>query len=191
MILDFIGGFGIKDAELIGMNTNTAQFVEKQGAKISMITISKSKSADTRSADKPVSKEQLLESSIQHIGDVQRAIIWMIGVLSKVAQNHDFTKLLDIDGFHHDFKTIQEGSKEDFKKMDWFQLHVAVERHHLNDRCPEDVNLFDVLERIADITMAGMGRTGKIYDDNLDVEILKKAYKNTIELLKSQIVVAE
>jgi len=148
-----------------------------------MITISKSKLADTRSADKPVSKEQLLESSIQHIGDVQRAIVWMIGKLSEVAQNHDFTKLSDIDGFHRDFKTIQEGSKEDL----WYKLHVGSERHHLNDRCPEDVNLFDVLERIADITMAGMGRTGKIYDDTISPEIFTRAYKNTIELLKNQI----
>lgn len=152
-----------------------------------MITISKSKSADTRSADKPVSKEQLLESSIQHIGDVQRAMVWMIGKLSEIAQNHDFTKLSDIDGFHRDFELIQKGQKDDFKKLEWYQLHVNSERHHLNDTCPEDVNLFDVLERIADITMAGMGRTGKIYDDTLNPEILERAYKNTIELLKSNI----
>ena len=114
-------------------------------------------------------------------------MMWMVGKLSEAAQNHDFTKLSDIDGFHRDFKLIQEGSKEDFKKMDWFKLHVGSERHHLNDRCPEDVNLFDVLERIADITMAGMGRTGKIYDDTLNPEILTKAHKNTIELLKNQV----
>ena len=35
--------------------------------------------------------------------------------------------------------------------------------------------------------MAGMARTGKIYDDTLSPEILTKAYKNTVELLKSQI----
>lgn len=152
-----------------------------------MITIAKSKTADTRTADVPVTKERLLESSIQHIGDVQRAFVWMIGKLSEAAQNHDFTKLSDIDGFHRDFEVIQKGSKDDFKKMAWYQLHVNSERHHLNDRCPEDVNLFDVLERIADITMAGLGRSGKIYDDQLSPDILVKAYKNTIELLKSQV----
>ena len=35
--------------------------------------------------------------------------------------------------------------------------------------------------------MAGMARTGKVYDDSLDPKILEKAYKNTVNLLKSQI----
>ena len=43
------------------------------------------------------------------------------------------------------------------------------------------------MERIADITTAGMARTGNIYDDTLSPEILTKAYKNTIELLKKVI----
>jgi len=43
------------------------------------------------------------------------------------------------------------------------------------------------MERIADITMAGMARTGKVYDDTLSPEILTKAYKNTNELLKNNI----
>lgn len=156
-----------------------------------MITISKSKSADTRSATKKVTKGELLESSIQHIGDVQRAIVWMIGMLAQKAQSHDFTKLTDIDGFYRDFKTIQDGSTEDFKTMEWYKLHIGSERHHLNDRCPEDVSLFDVLERIADITMAGLGRTGTIYDDTLSPEILVRAYKNTIEMLKENVEVKD
>jgi hypothetical protein len=35
--------------------------------------------------------------------------------------------------------------------------------------------------------MAGLARTGKIYDDTLSPEILTRAYKNTIELLKNTI----
>jgi L-aminopeptidase/D-esterase-like protein len=51
--------------------------------------------------------------------------------------------------------------------------------------------MLDVLERIADIVTAGMARSGTIYDDNLDPDILVLAYKNTIELLKSNIKIVE
>ena len=62
---------------------------------------------------------------------------------------------------------------------------------HLLDRCPDDVNLIDVLERIADISMAGMARSGVVYDDELDPEILTKAFKNTLKLMINQIVVVD
>ena len=39
--------------------------------------------------------------------------------------------------------------------------------------------------------MAGMGRSGKVFDDELDPEILEKAYKNTIKLLIDNIEVVE
>lgn len=113
----------------------------------------------------------------------------MISTLRKIADKHDYTKIENIKEFHNNFKFIQDGNVGDFKKMNWFQNCHLKERHHLNDRCPEDVNLFDVLERIADITTAGMARTGKIYDDTLSPEILTRAYKNTIELLKSKIII--
>lgn len=38
------------------------------------------------------------------------------------------------------------------------------ERHHLLSRTPEDVNLVDVFEYIADCVMAGMARTGEVND---------------------------
>jgi len=155
------------------------------------IQIKQSKTADTRSAEKKVDKETLRLSSIQHISDVQEAMSFMIKKLGWIALKHDWTKIDFIDEFHRDFKAVQENKELDFKKLGWFERHVTSERHHVNDHCPEDVNLFDLLERIADITMAGMGRTGKIYDDTLSPEILTKAYKNTIELLKNNIEVVD
>ena len=152
-----------------------------------MLKIKQSKTADTRSAETKVDKETLLASSHQHIGDVQKAILWMMSVLGDIALKHDHTKIDAIDQFAEDFKLVQEKPKTDFKKLPWFNLHVTSERHHVNDRCPDDVNLFDLLERIADITMAGMARTGKIYNDSLSPDILTKAYKNTVELLKNNI----
>lgn len=149
------------------------------------ISISKSQNCDTRSADKKVSKEELYQQSKQHIADVNKAIDWMIENLDNIGKEHDWSKLKYINEFHKDFALIQSGDVGDFKQKHWFKdLHLR-ERHHLTDRCPDDVNLFDVLERIADITMAGLARTGKIYDDTLSPEILTRAYKNTIELLKN------
>lgn len=151
------------------------------------IIIKKSQNADTRSAKEIVTKDVLLSNSKQHIKDVKDVITWFCISLQKIADNHDWTKIFYIDEFHKDFELIQKGDTENFKNKHWFQKRHLQERHHLNDRCPDDVNLFDVLERIADITTAGMARTGKIYDDTLSPEILTKAYKNTIELLKSNI----
>jgi len=158
-----------------------------------MIKIKKSATADTRSAEELVDKDTLIKSSKQHISDVESAITFMRGFLMVVAHRHDHTKLELMDEFHANFKAKQEDKEDklDFKELGWFHKHVTGERHHLNDHVPEDVNLFDVLERVADITTAGMARSGSIYDDELDPAILAKAYKNTVELIKSNIEVID
>lgn len=127
-----------------------------------------------------------MESSLQHIDDVRNALAWMCFMLSKASALHDWTKVDEkgISQFYEDFKAIQEGRLKDFKALPWYRRHVTEERHHLLERCPEDVNLFDVLEQIADIVMAGMARTGKIYDATISPDMLAKAYANTLELLK-------
>lgn len=117
----------------------------------------------------------------------QLALLWMSNRLNEIALRHDWTKIDGIDQFAEDFKKVQEDKAIDFKTLPWFKRHVSSERHHVNDCCPEDVNLFDLLERVADITMAGMARTGKVYEDTLSPEILTKAYKNTVKLLKDNI----
>lgn len=156
-----------------------------------MIVIKKSTNADTRSAREKVSKDVLLENSKQHIADVQAAMCWMANRLDEIAFNHDWTKIDNIDEFYADFSATQDGFQGDFKQMHWFKdLHLQ-ERHHLTDWCPDNVNLFDVLERIADCVMAGMARSGGVYEDTISPEIIMKAHKNTIELLKEQIKVVE
>lgn len=153
-----------------------------------MIQIEKSLTADSRTAPEGTTKDQLFKSSVQHIGDVQKGLAFFADMLRYAGYRHDHTKLEYIDEFYEDFSKGLQG--EDFKKAPWFQIHLT-ERHHLTDRCPDDVNLIDVLERVADICMAGMGRSGKVFDDELDPEILEKAYKNTIKLLIDNIEVAE
>jgi hypothetical protein len=155
-----------------------------------MIEIQKSLTADSRTAGHIVSKQELKLGTEQHISDVQKALSWFSHQLEEAGEKHDWSKIEYIDEFHHDFAESQKNKDYKFKDGTWFQKHIQ-ERHHLNDRCPDDVNLIDVLERISDICMAGMGRSGVVYDDTLSSEILQKAFKNTVEMLKKEIVVID
>ena len=148
-----------------------------------MITIKKSRTADTRSCDfSAVTKDTLLKSSYQHINDVLSGIVFFQELLNEAAKKHDHDKLSDIDGFHHDFIG-------GFKKTTWWDNHRKVNRHHLlaDDGIPEDVNLIDVIEMIVDCVMAGMGRTGDVYPLEIKHDVLMKAFNNTVDLLKSKI----
>lgn len=148
-----------------------------------MIRIRQSKTADTRSCDfASVTKEQLLASSRQHINDVALALHFFQFNLFEAGRKHDRDKLTDIDGFHHDFIG-------GFKETTWWDNHRKVSRHHLlqEDGVPENVDLIDVLEMIADCVMAGMARTGSVYPLDIKPEVLMKAFQNTAELLKAQV----
>lgn len=150
-----------------------------------MIEIKTSKTADTRTCDvNTVTKEQLLQSSVQHIGDVGQALAFFSAMLTQQAVMHDVDKLTDIDGFYRDFQTK-------FEVQDWWRRHRQLNRHHLlqPDGTPVDVNLIDVLDFIADCVMAGMGRSGSVYELELDQGVLWRAFQNTVELLKAQVVV--
>jgi hypothetical protein len=152
-----------------------------------MIEIKKSTCADTRSCDwSKVTKEQLLQQSKQHIADVYHAISFFQDMLFIVKYDHDYTKISHIDEFHKDFSC-------GFKTQDWYDMHKATERHHLEtpDGIRDDVNLIDVLECVADCVMAGMGRSGSVRPSNISDETLRKALNNTMDLLASQVVVVD
>ena len=148
-----------------------------------MINIGKSATADTRTCDYAnTSKETLLASSVQHIGDVGQALAFFGALITAQAVKHDTDKLTDIDGFHRDFLT-------GFKQTEWWDAHRKLNRHHLQqeDGIPADVNLIDVLDFIADCVMAGMARSGSVYPLHLPPELLERAFQNTVELLKQQV----
>lgn len=160
-----------------------------------MIVIQPSHTADTRTCDpSQVSKATLLASSEQHIGDVQAALGYFAGELRKAAERHDRDKLTDIDGFHRAFVAGWPEPNE------WWENHKRLNRHHLvamdgtlvDGGIRDDVNLIDVLDYIADGVMAGMGRAGvvrgfQVNDDLL--ALLGRAFTNTVEQLKAQVVV--
>ena len=151
------------------------------------IAIHKSETADTRTCDfSKVTKETLLASSRQHIGDVREAMTFFAGRICKSAAEHDTDKITDIDGFHADFVT-------GFKQTGWWDRHRKLNRHHLlqEDGIPADVNLIDVLDFISDCVMAGMARSGSVYPLNLPPELLERAFQNTVEILKANVVVVD
>lgn len=150
-----------------------------------MIAIKTSATADTRTCDfANTTKETLLLSSRQHIGDVVKALAFFSSKLVEAAGEHDYDKLTAIDQFHADFIT-------GFKQTGWWDNHRKIHRHHLGqpDGVPENVNLVDLLEYISDCVMAGMARSGSVYDLKIDNELLQKSFRNTVELLKSQVVI--
>ena len=49
----------------------------------------------------------------------------------------------------------------------------------------------DVIEHVVDCVMAGMARSGSVYDLDLPDELLQRALKNTVELLKANVQVVE
>ena len=150
-----------------------------------MIHIQPSATADTRTCDYAnVSKETLLQSSKQHIQDVRQALIFFEEQLRLAEQTHDTDKITDIDSFHADFVT-------GFKEHGWWDRHKRLNRHHLTDPdgVREDVNLIDVLDFICDCVCAGMGRSGSVYPLHLPPELLERAFQNTVELLKREVVV--
>lgn len=143
------------------------------------IQIQPSPTADTRTCDwSKVTKDELLESSLMHKGDIAKALGLFQLMLTQAAVAHDFDKLSGIDGFHADFAT-------GFKQTGWWDNHRKVNRHHLTnpDGIPEDVNLIDVLDFIADCCMAGLARSGSVYDLQLPAELLQLAFQNTVKLL--------
>ena len=163
-----------------------------------MIKIKKSPTADTRTCDwSKVTKDNLLEASRQHISDVEKGLEFFAHALRCRGRYyelgahlvnpdhfHDHDKLSAIDHFHSDFRT-------GFKEHGWWDNHRKVNRHHIDkpDGIPEAVDLIDVLEHVADCVMAGMARSGSLYALDLPDEILQRALKNTVELLKENVVV--
>jgi hypothetical protein len=105
-------------------------------------------------------------------------------MLDEAATRHDEDKLTDIDGFHRDFVT-------GFQETTWWDAHRKLNRHHLlaADGVPDDVNLIDVLDMIADCVMAGMARSGSVYPLNIDPDVLMRAFQNTAKILERHTVV--
>lgn len=152
------------------------------------IIIHKNPNGDTRTASKNITFEQFQEANNSHIVDVANVMIELSEKLKENGHRHDWTKKSEERMFYRDFlATMNDGA--DFVSAEWYQLHVNTERHHLLSRCPDDVNLIDVIEMIVDCVCAGKTRSGKVRDLEISTDILEKALKNTVKLVDDMTVV--
>lgn len=150
-----------------------------------MIEVVKSTNADSRSADPNAGIEELRHDTELHIGDVAKGLKFLGDLLESKGEEHDHTKLQNMEEFNAALKSGH------IKDTPWYQKHISSERHHLKAHVPEDVNLLDVLEHLTDCTMAGLTRSGTIYDVDIPADVLVLAAQNTVELLKQNIRVVE
>lgn len=155
-----------------------------------MIHIYKNPNGDTRTAPKDVTYEQFQEANNMHILDVEKVMSYLGYLVMRAGYIHDYTKKTQEPQFYKDFlSTMNEGTN--FVEGNWYQYHIRKERHHLLSRCPDDVNLIDVLEMIADCVCAGMSRSGEVRELEISADILEKAVQNTVKLISTQIVMEE
>lgn len=156
------------------------------------IKIKRNPNGDTRTAPKGINFTQFERANNMHRSDVRAAMSEFAKRVEEAGHWHDITKLRIQDevAFYRDFVHTQE-TGEDFTKSEWYQMHINTERHHLLARCPEDVNLIDVLEMIADCTCAGLARSGEVRELEINSDILDRAVKNTVKLLTDMIEVEE
>ena len=153
------------------------------------IIIHRSKSADTRSADHLVTRQELKEDTLSHISDVMKGMNEISSEIHQRALEHDWTKL---DYFPEFFKQFHAAQLTGEWGEGWYdKIHITNERHHLRDNPPEDVDLIDVIEQIVDCVMAGLARSGEYRDESIPDELLQKAYKNTVKKLIDKIEVKQ
>lgn len=150
-----------------------------------MIQIRKTVNADSRTAQKPPTVEELREATISHKADVKNAMNFIMTQISSSSESHDHTKIENMDEFH---AALNSGRIKDTL---WYQKHITEERHHLKSHVPKDVTLIDVIEHLCDCTMAGLARSGEVYDTDISPDVLVLACQNTVELLKKNTTVIE
>ena len=152
------------------------------------VTIHKNPNGDTRTAPKDITFDQFQEANNSHRDDVNRVISVLSLMLSENGVKHDWTKNKYKKMFYNNFlSTMNYGA--DFVSGEWYQLHVNTERHHLLSRCPDDVNLLDMIEMVVDCVCAGKTRSGEVRDLEISTDILEKALKNTVQLVNDMTVV--
>jgi len=158
-----------------------------------IVNIIKNTNGDSRVADHVPSIREFERANYLHIEDVKNLIDIFCQGLRERSSEHDWSKVKEPykSMFYRDLcNTISGVSK--FEDGEWHRLHYEeLERHHLQKKVPDDVDLFDVIEMLCDCVAAGMARSGEVYDVEIDPEILVKAVANTVEQLKSSVHIME
>ena len=148
-----------------------------------VIDVAANNLGDTRTANRKPSFDEFQAANGSHMADVQDVMFEIAKLIKNAGIKHDYTKLTYESEFYADFCKVLDGSTEKFEDMEWYQTHIKKERHHINSRCPEDVDLIDIIEHIVDCCCAGKTRSGYISPVVIDPEILQKAVENTVKLI--------
>ena len=148
-----------------------------------VIDVAANNLGDTRTANRKPSFDEFQAANGSHMADVQDVTFEIAKLIKKAGIEHDYTKLTYEAEFYADFCKVLDGSTEKFTDMEWYQKHIKEERHHINSRCPDDVDLIDIIEHVVDCYCAGKTRSGYISPVVIDPEILKRAVENTVKLI--------
>jgi len=159
------------------------------------IKIARTLKCDTRSGNiANVSDKDVLIDTLKHKYAVKVVYDGLFKMGSRQISIHDFTKIELLEMFAD---ALRSGAiNDEFREIYWFkEIHAKKERHHLNDFCPDDVNLIDVIEMIIDCVVAYLARrtpeNNEFRDITISNDILQKAIKNTSKLLLDNIEVTD
>ena len=147
------------------------------------IIIKKNPNGDTRTAKGEVSFEEFAHANDMHVNDVKNIMDFYADLCKYNGENHDFTKKKYEKQFYDEFVYSRMNNVK-FTESEWYKNHIKEERHHINSFVHNDVDLFDVLEMIADCTSAGLARSGDVREITIDKDVLYKAFQNTCKLTK-------
>ena len=148
------------------------------------VKIKQNKLGDTRTATKVPTFYEFADSNQLHCRDVRELMDAIAVDIMEQGRNHDITKKEEPykSLFYRELCEKIEGKIDNFTKGEWYPMHCKVERHHLNEYCPCDVNLIDIIEMICDCVCAGLARSGNVYPIEISSEILQKALQNTVQM---------
>lgn len=130
-----------------------------------------------------VTEEQLRQATLMHISDVKHGLDYVARLIREASLHHDYTKTEFMKEFYKDFSEFKKTGEWPRGPQSWFQKYHLVERHHLDNKIPEDVNLIDVIEMIVDCVMAAMARKGSYEARPINPDLLTKAYNNTVQMI--------
>jgi len=148
------------------------------------VKIKQNKLGDTRTATKIPTFPEFVNSNQLHRRDVEELMDAMSIDIKERGRKHDITKAEEPyrSLFYRELCAKIEGKIDNFTNGEWYPMHCQTERHHLNEHCPCDVNLIDVIEMICDCVCAGMARSGNVYPIEISSETLQKAIQNTVQM---------
>lgn len=157
------------------------------------IIIKRNTDGDTRVATEVPTIQKFNKSNEFHRSDVNRMMSEMARDIDSRGEGHDWTKTGEPyrSLFYRELCEAIEGKIIFETDSEWYKQHCELERHHLNKRCPNDVNLIDVIEMICDCVCAGMARSGSVYPIKISSDILQRAVENTVDMCMDAVEVSE